>query len=241
MTEFRPRGFFHIPPVIKNIIIINLLVFLAQISLGDRIGQEMLNKLALHDVSSYFFAPHQLITYLFLHGSWAHVGMNMLVLWMFGSILEDYWGAKRFLIFYVVCGIGAAVAQLTVQHMEMADVWRELHSYPLTDDLREKLQSPNIMYGDKAINAPTLGASGAVFGCMAAFGYLFPNNELLIIPIPFPIKAKWLVLGYAAVELFAGIEPSQGDNVAHWAHLGGGLVGLLLVIYWNRSNRRNFY
>jgi membrane associated rhomboid family serine protease len=97
------------------------------------------------------------------------------------------------------------------------------------------------MYGDKAINAPTLGASGAVFGCMAAFGYLFPNNELLIIPIPFPIKAKWLVLGYAAVELFAGIEPSQGDNVAHWAHLGGGLVGLLLVIYWNRSNRRNFY
>lgn len=241
MTEFRPRGFFHIPPVIKNIIIINVLVFLAQQTLGPRIEQEILNRLALHDVSSYFFAPHQLITYLFLHGSWPHVLMNMFVLWMFGSILEDYWGPKRFLIFYVVCGIGAAVAQLTVQHMELADIWRQIHSMPLSSDDREILESPGASIGGYAINAPTLGASGAVFGCMAAFGYLFPNNELLIIPIPFPIKAKWLVLGYAAIELFAGIEPSQSDNVAHWAHLGGGLVGLLLVIYWNRNNRRNFY
>jgi membrane associated rhomboid family serine protease len=241
MTEFRPRGFFHIPPVIKNLIIINLLIFLAQKTLGPQIEETIINKFALHDVSSYFFQPMQLITYMFLHGSLGHVGMNMFVLWMFGSILEDYWGPKRFLTFYVVCGIGAAVAQLTVQHIELMDIWREIHSMPLTDDLREKLQSPNIMVGDHAINAPTLGASGAVFGCMAAFGYLFPNNELLIIPIPFPIKAKWLVLGYAAIELFAGIEPGQGDNVAHWAHLGGGLVGLLLVIYWNRNNRRNFY
>ncbi|HVV06437.1 MAG TPA: rhomboid family intramembrane serine protease [Puia sp.] len=241
MTEFRPRGFLHIPPIIKNIIIINLLVFLAQQTLGARIEQELINMFALHDVSSYFFRPHQLITYLFLHGSWGHVLMNMFVLWMFGSILEDYWGPKRFLTFYIVCGIGAAVAQLAVQHMDMADVWREIHSMPLSADDREALKLPNVLFGGQAINAPTLGASGAVFGCMAAFGYLFPNNELLIIPIPFPIKAKWLVLGYAAIELFAGLEPSQSDNVAHWAHLGGGLIGLLLVIYWNRNNRRNFY
>jgi membrane associated rhomboid family serine protease len=155
---------------------------------------------------------------------------------MFGSILEDYWGPKRFLTFYIVCGIGAAVAQLAVQHMDMADTWRMIHEAPMTEELKEALQDPY-----KVINQPTLGASGAVFGCMAAFGYLFPNNELLIIPIPFPIKAKWLVLGYAAIELFAGLEPSQSDNVAHWAHLGGGLIGLLLVIYWNRNNRRNFY
>lgn len=236
MTEFRPRGFLHIPPIIKNIIIINLLVFLAQQTLGARIEQEILNRFALHDVSSYFFGPHQLITYLFLHGSWPHVLMNMFVLWMFGSILEDYWGPKRFLTFYIVCGIGAAVAQLAVQHMDMADTWRMIHEAPMTEELKEALQDPY-----KVINQPTLGASGAVFGCMAAFGYLFPNNELLIIPIPFPIKAKWLVLGYAAIELFAGLEPSQSDNVAHWAHLGGGLIGLLLVIYWNRNNRRNFY
>lgn len=226
----------HIPPIIKNIIIINLLVFLAQQTLGARIEQEILNRFALHDVSSYFFGPHQLITYLFLHGSWPHVLMNMFVLWMFGSILEDYWGPKRFLTFYIVCGIGAAVAQLAVQHMDMADTWRMIHEAPMTEELKEALQDPY-----KVINQPTLGASGAVFGCMAAFGYLFPNNELLIIPIPFPIKAKWLVLGYAAIELFAGLEPSQSDNVAHWAHLGGGLIGLLLVIYWNRNNRRNFY
>jgi membrane associated rhomboid family serine protease len=236
MTEFRPRGFFHIPPIIKNIIIINVLIFLAQISLGDRIAQEILNRFALHDISSYYFHPMQLVTYLFLHGSWGHVLMNMFVLWMFGSILEDYWGPKRFLIFYVICGIGAAVAQLTVQHMELMPDLAQLRNYFSLERQQQILQNPGSIF-----NAPTLGASGAVFGCMAAFGYLFPNNELLIIPIPFPIKAKWLVLGYAAIELFAGIEPNQSDNVAHWAHLGGGLVGLLLVIYWNRNNRRNFY
>jgi membrane associated rhomboid family serine protease len=236
MTEFRPRGFFHIPPVIKNIIIINVLVFLAQQTLGPAVEGEIINRFALHDVSSYFFGPHQLITYLFLHGSWPHVLMNMFMLWMFGSILEDYWGPKRFLTFYIVSGIGAAVAQLLVQHMNMADTLRLIHDSPMTDELKEFLQDPR-----SPLNQPTLGASGAVFGCMAAFGYLFPNNELLIIPIPFPIKAKWFVLGYAAIELFSGIEPNQADNVAHWAHLGGGLIGLLLVIYWNRSNRRNFY
>jgi len=236
MTEFRPRGFLHIPPVIKNIIIINVLVFLAQISLGDRIGQEILNRFALHDISSHYFHPMQLVTYLFLHGSWPHVLMNMFVLWMFGSILEDYWGPKRFLIFYVICGIGAAVAQMTVQHMELMRSLEDLRTFYPLERQQEILQNPASIF-----NSPTLGASGAVFGCMAPFGYLFPNNELLIIPIPFPIKAKWLVLGYAAIELFAGIEPSQSDNVAHWAHLGGGLVGLLLVIYWNRNNRRNFY
>lgn len=165
-----------------------------------------------------------------------HVGMNMFILWMFGSILEDYWGPKRFLTFYLICGIGAAVAHLAVLHMELMPDLAQLRNYFSEERQQEILQNPGSIF-----NSPTLGASGAVFGCMAAFGYLFPNNELLIIPIPFPIKAKWFVLGYAAIELFAGIEPTAGDNVAHWAHLGGGLVGLLLVIYWNRSNRRNFY
>lgn len=236
MTEFRPRGFFHIPPIIKNLIIINVLIFLAQQTLGKNVEQEMLNLFALHDVSSYFFRPHQLVTYLFLHGSWSHVLMNMFVLWMFAAILEDYWGPKRFLTFYMVCGIGAAIAHLTVLHIELLPTWQEVHDSLMTERLRDALQSPYSI-----INQPTLGASGAVFGCMAAFGYLFPNNEILILPIPFPIKAKWFVLGYAAIELFAGIEPSAGDNVAHWAHLGGGLIGLLLVAYWNRNNRRRFY
>ena len=155
---------------------------------------------------------------------------------MFGAILENYWGPKKFLTFYIVCGIGAAVAHLAVLHMELLPRLELLRMHAFDPNIRDIVESPY-----EISNQPTIGASGAVFGCMAAFGYLFPNNELLIIPIPFPIKAKWFVLGYAAIELFAGVSPSAGDNVAHWAHLGGGLVGLLLVIYWNRNNRRNFY
>lgn len=241
MTQFRPRGFFHIPPVIKNLIIINLLIFLAQQTLGKNVETQLFNMFALHDISSYYFKPHQLVTYLFLHGGWDHVIMNMFMLWVFSTILEDYWGPKRFLTFYLVCGIGAAVAHLIVLHWELLDTWRAIHSMPQTQRVLDALQSPYTTFDGKAINAPTIGASGAVFGCMAAFGFLFPNMELILIPFPFPIKAKWLVLGYAAIELFAGISPSAGDMVAHWAHLGGGLAGLLLVAHWNRSNRRNFY
>ncbi len=235
MPQFRTGGFQAIPPVIKNLIIINILIFLAQQTLGPRIDMEMTNMFALHDIRSFFFRPYQLITYMFLHGGWSHVLMNMFVLWMFGAILENYWGPKRFLTFYVVCGIGAAVLHLTVLYRELTPVFNDLHNLP-SDQAQEYFQNP--YYN---LNSATLGASGAIFGCMAAFGYLFPNTEMLILPIPFPIKAKWLVLGYAAIELFAGVQPTAGDNVAHWAHLGGGLVGLLLVIYWNRNNKRTFY
>lgn len=223
-----------IPPVIKNLIIINVLVFLAQQTLGPAIEQNMLNLFALHDVHSPFFRPHQVITYLFLHGGWDHIFFNMFALWMFGAILENYWGPKRFLIFYIICGIGAAVCHLAVLYTEMAPIMDQLHSLP--SELQEQyLNNPRF-----DVNEPTLGASGAIFGCLAAFGYLFPNN-LIYLYFFVPIKVKWFVLGYAAVELFSGIRSSAGDNVAHWAHLGGGLVGLLLVVYWNRTNRRNFY
>jgi membrane associated rhomboid family serine protease len=235
MTEFRPSSFQMIPPVIKNLIIINVLVFLAQQALGQGVEEKMLNLFALHDLHSKLFRPHQLVTYLFLHGGWQHIIFNMFALWMFGAILENYWGGKRFLIFYVVSGIGAAVCHLAVLYHEMAPVADLFHQIP-PEQQQEYLYSPNFK-----LNEPTLGASGAVFGCLAAFGYLFPNSEMYIIPIPFPVKAKWLVLGYAGIELFSGIQGSAGDNVAHWAHLGGGLVGLLLVMYWNRNNRRNFY
>ena len=234
MTEFRPGSFQMIPPVIKNLIIINVLVFLAQETLGPVIKTSMINLLALHDLHSVFFRPHQLITYLFMHGSWDHILFNMFALWMFGAVLENYWGAKRFLIFYMVSGIGAAVCHLAVLYHEMSPVMDMFHQIS-PDQQLELLYSP-----DFKINEPTVGASGAVFGCLAAFGYLFPNS-LIYLYFFVPIKAKWMVLGYAAIELFSGIRSSAGDNVAHWAHLGGGLFGLLLVIYWNRNNRRNFY
>jgi len=212
------------------------MVFLAQMTLGPSIENSILNLFALHSIQSPFFRPHQLVTYLFLHDPehFAHILYNMFALWMFGAILENYWGAKRFLIFYTVCGIGAAVFHLAVLYPEMTQYVDGLQQY--APEARDMVRH-HPGYG---LNGVTLGASGAVFGCLAGFGYLFPNS-LIYLYFFVPIKVKWFVLGYAAIELFSGISASAGDNVAHWAHLGGGLVGLLLVIYWNKSNRRNFY
>jgi len=234
MNGFRPGSFQWIPPVIKNLIIINVLVYLAEETLGQRIQGQMFNMFALHDVHSALFRPHQLITYLFLHGSWGHILYNMLALWMFGAALENHWGSKRFLIFYIVSGIGAAVCHLAVLYNEMAPVMDQFHMLSIPEQ-QELLYDPAFR-----VNSPTVGASGAVFGCLAAMGYLFPN-QYIYVNFLFPIKAKWFVLIYAAIELFSGVRASAGDNVAHWAHLGGGLVGLLLVIYWNKTDRRNFY
>jgi membrane associated rhomboid family serine protease len=234
MTEFRPGRFQLIPPVIKNLIIINVLIFLAQQTIGEANEEKLMNLFALHDFHSALFKPHQLITYMFLHGSWPHVLYNMFALWMFGAQLENYWGSKRFLIYYTICGIGAAVCHLAVLYHEMQPLADEFHSAPL-EQQQLYLYDPRL-----ALNQATVGASGAIFGCLAAMGYLFPNDYIYLNFI-FPIKVKWFVLGYAALELFSGVRASAGDNVAHWAHLGGGLVGLLLVIYWNRTDRRNFY
>jgi membrane associated rhomboid family serine protease len=234
MTEFRPGGFQLIPPVIKNLIIINGLVFLAEMTLGPSIRNSIENLFALHTVQSPLFRPHQVVTYLFLHGNFSHILYNMFALWMFGSVLENYWGPKRFLIFYTVCGIGAALFHLAVLYREMIPVIEQFQQYP-ADAVEPYKYSHDI-----ELNQATVGASGAIFGCLAAFGYLFPNS-LIYLYFFVPIKVKWFVLGYAAIELFSGLSNNAGDNVAHWAHLGGGLVGLLLVIYWNKSNRRNFY
>jgi membrane associated rhomboid family serine protease len=240
MTEFRPGSFRMIPPVIKNLIIINGLVWLAEMTLGSNIADWMFNMFALHDVHSALFKPHQVVTYMFLHDNhgFQHILFNMFALWMFGAVLENYWGGKRFLAFYMISGIGAAVCQLAVLYHEMAPIADQIHNqigfYP-ADQQQEYLLSP-----ENPLNGSTVGASGAIFGCLAAFGYLFPNS-LIYLYFFVPLKAKWVVLGYAAIELFSGVRASAGDNVAHWAHLGGGLVGLLLVIYWNRTNRRNFY
>lgn len=225
-----------IPPVIKNLIIINGLVWLAEMTLGSNIAEWMFNMFALHDVHSALFKPHQLVTYMFLHDNhgFEHILFNMFALWMFGAVLENYWGAKRFLTFYLVSGIGAAVFHLAVLYHEMGPVMDTFHLLPI-EQQQDLLNDPNFR-----VNEATVGASGAIFGCLAAFGYLFPNS-LIYLYFFVPIKVKWFVLGYAAIELFSGVRASAGDNVAHWAHLGGGLVGLLLVIYWNRNNRRNFY
>ncbi|MFI5155406.1 MAG: rhomboid family intramembrane serine protease [Chitinophagales bacterium] len=235
MNDIRPRRFEAIPPVIKNLLIANVLAFIAQKTFGESTSFSIDNMFALHAVQSVYFKPHQLVTYLFLHGGFTHIFFNMFALWMFGSTLENYWGSKRFLIFYMACGIGAGIFHLIVLWREMAPVMEAIQQYPPLEQ-EQFLTSPG-----SPINGATMGASGAVFGCLAAFGYLFPNTPMIILPIPIPIKAKWLVLLYAGMELYLGIQNSAGDNVAHWAHLGGAVVGILMVMYWKKHDRRNFY
>jgi membrane associated rhomboid family serine protease len=234
MAQFQFRRFQFIPPVIKNLIIINALVWFAQITLGNRFPLEDL--FALHDIHSELFRPYQFLTHMFMHdpANIAHLLFNMLALWMFGSALENVWGPKRFLIFYIASGLGAAVLHLAVlyyQHEQLLEAYSRLSTF-LQSENAEKLRS--------IIDEPTVGASGAVFGCLAGFGYLFPNTYILIYFLS-PLKAKWFVLIYAALELYSGVQASAGDNVAHFAHLGGAIVGFLLVYYWNKKNRRNFY
>lgn len=232
MTEFRPGRFEFIPTVVKNLLIINVLVFFAQFTFqrSPLIG----NLFALHDIHSVYFKPHQLITHMFMHGGFTHLFFNMFALWMLGSTLERLWGPKRFLLFYIASGLGAAILHLAVLYMEMTPVMEAFHQLPI-ETQAEFLYSPQFK-----VNTETVGASGAVFGCLAAFGYLFPNS-LIYVYLFLPIKAKWFVLIYAGMELYLGIINSAGDNVAHWAHLGGALIGIILVYLWNKKDRSHFY
>ncbi|MDB5230617.1 MAG: rhomboid family intrarane serine protease [Chitinophagaceae bacterium] len=235
MTEFRPGRFEILPPIIKNLIIINSLVFLAQYTMQAK-GSHILEDLfALHTWQSPLFRPWQFLTHLFMHGDFFHILFNMFALWSFGSILENLWGQKRFLIFYLSCGFGAAFCHMLVLYFENQQLVNVFNSLSPGEQ-----QYYYAGYTAK-LNEATLGASGAVFGCLAAFGYLFPNSIIIGFPIFIPIKAKWAVLLYIGIELFAALKSSAGDNIAHVAHLGGALVGFLLVYYWNRTNKRRFY
>lgn len=201
----------------------------------------MIDFFALHDIRSSLFKPHQFISYMFLHEArdgagnivFAHIFFNMFALWMFGNTLENFWGSKRFLNFYVICGIGAVVINMIIMYF---------HNTSLLNHYQDAIDpDTGIPFRTEVLDVPLLGASGAIFGVLVAFGYTFPNTEMIIIPIPFPIKAKWIVTGYVLIELFAGVRGTPGDDVAHYAHLGGGLVGFLLVYIWNKTNRRDFY
>lgn len=234
MTEYgyyKPNAF---PPVVKNLIIINVLVFIAQITFQNNPNFDLENMFALHDVRSIYFRPHQIVTHLFMHGSTSHIFFNMFALWMFGQTLENRFGSKRFLIFYIVSGIGAALLHLGVLYIELTPFWDAVYALPSREEAIFKAAT------NVPINQATLGASGAVFGCLAAFGYLFPNTMIYLYFLV-PIKAKWFVMIYAGLELWLGLQNSAGDNVAHFAHLGGALAGFLLVLYWNKTDRRRFY
>lgn len=250
------------PVVVKNLIIINVLVFLLQNVLGPKVD----DYLALHYWASPLFKWWQLFTHMFTHGSVMHIFFNMFALWMFGSILENVFGPRKFLMFYLICGLGAAACHLSVlaiqfnnfhsaflyyqehpsfveyaQFLKKGNVTEPVFGKILslwndTPDCGDCVQASIRLINEKymaMINEATVGASGAVFGLLFAFGYLFPNTELMLLFPPIPIKAKWFVTGYAALELFMGLQNSATDNIAHFAHLGGMLFAFILLRFWN--------
>jgi membrane associated rhomboid family serine protease len=225
------NGFQRTTPAVLNLVIINVIVFVVQMLFGGGDdGQSIYDLFALHHYRSEYFRPYQIITHMFMHGSFLHILFNMYALWMFGSIVERVWGPKRFLIFYFLCGIGAAIVQM----LSYAYNFKGISAAAVSSDQWEQYQYLWRM-------TATVGASGAIMGVVAAFGYLFPNTEMMIIPIPIPIKAKWLVLGIIALDVFSGIAPKAGDSVAHFAHVGGALTGFLIVLFWNKKNKATFY
>ena len=281
MTNFRPGGFQVLPPVVKNIIIINVLMVLIQFVLG-RQGINLGDYLGLHYWASPLFRWWQPFTHLFMHGdpqdmnqTFWHIFSNMFALWMFGRILENMWGAKRFLIFYFVCGLGAAACHMGVLTYEFTSFHNAFLAYqhnPTFVEYAQFIRHHNLsgdadfvkfmnywesnrgcadcaeisfnginQYYYNMINVATVGASGAVFGVLFAFGYLFPNTELMLIFPPIPVKAKWVVGAYALFELTSGIQNAAGDNVAHFAHIGGMIFAFVILRMWGRNDRRNFY
>ena len=225
------NAFQRTTPVVLNLIIINTLVYFAQSLIGGNTQPSWFdNMFALHHYKSDVFQPYQIVTHMFMHGGFFHLLFNMFALWMFGTMMERVWGSKRFIIFYFICGIGAALAQMGAYAFDFWTIDHALLSIADYDRYQMIL----------SLNA-TVGASGAIMGVLAAYGYTFPETKLFIMPIPFPVKTKWAILGIIALDVFGGISKVQGDNIAHFAHLGGALIGFLLVLYWNKTNKKTFY
>lgn len=219
----------NLPPVTKNLLIINILCFFGY-QVAKKYGIDLNNMLGLHFFLASDFNLAQLVTYMFMHANFQHIFFNMFAVWMFGRTLEHVLGSKRFLTYYMVCGIGAGLVQELVQYVQYA---MELSHYENVNTglaIIPMAEFLNMM--------TTVGASGAVYGILLAFGMLFPESRMFVFPLPFPIKAKFFVIGYAVIELFSGFG-SSGDGVAHFAHLGGMIFGFLLIIYWRKKNRNN--
>ena len=215
----------NMPTMTKNLLVINVLAFLATYVL-QRSGIDLNALLGLHFFKASNFHVYQFLTYMFLHGGFTHILFNMFALWMFGSVIERVWGPKKFLFYYIVCGVGAGIMQEMVQYVNYVVQGLAAYEYVNMGGAQISMDSYINMW-------TTIGASGAVYGILLAFGMIFPNERLFIIPFPFPIKAKWLIVGYIAIELFSALS-GPGDGVAHMAHLGGMLFGFLLIRYWQR-------
>ncbi|MCF8461247.1 MAG: rhomboid family intramembrane serine protease [Flavobacteriales bacterium] len=243
--QIRPGGFNILPPVVKNLLIINGLFYLATMALS-RFGIDLVELLGLFIPQSEYFRPHQLVSYIFMHGSMNHIFFNMFALWMFGNAIENYWGGKRFLIYYMVTGLGAGFIHLGVMEFQLFSVLKDLSAdqIAMVKEGGAAVLQAGQNYSDSSLaqlnlllNTPTVGASGAVFGLLLAFGMMFPNAQIYLYFL-FPIKAKYFVIGYGLIELFSGVSNRAGDNVAHFAHLGGMIFGFILIKYWQKKGSR---
>lgn len=233
-----------LPDVVKNLLIINVLFFIADMVFKQSFNINIMDYLGLHYFGSIYFYPFQYITYMFMHGGTAHIFFNMFALWMFGSMLENRWGSKNFLIFYLLTGIGAGLINNLVSFIEL-----QYLSNSVPFELIEEFKNQGREVLGKSYNAEqatlqklfsifsggTVGASGAIYGLFVAFAMIFPNMPLYIMFIPIPIKAKYLVIGMIAFDLFSGVQPYYATGIAHFAHLGGGLIGFLILTYWKRK------
>ena len=212
----------NMPPVVKNLIITNVIVYIITVISGNF----MYEHFSLFYFKSPFFKPFQLVTHMFMHGGFAHILFNMYALFIFGSVLERVWGSQKFLFYYFVTGIGAALIHLGVMALQLRGYIADLNA----GDLLARAQIQDILV------TPTVGASGAIYGLLLAYGMLFPNNITQLIFPPIALKAKWFVLAYGAIELMLGLS-GRGGDIAHFAHLGGMIFGYFLILYWKKNNR----
>lgn len=281
-NQYRPNSFGGLPVVTKNILIINVVFFLLTVALQSTQHIDLAKYLGLHYPTAPDFKPHQFVTYIFMHGSFSHILFNMLAVYIFGQVLEQIWGPKRYLIFYILTGFGAALAQYIVIYFSVGPLIDSIQAtqanltgesinallnslefqnslssqtFPIYQSFVEQynkaiqVSPPRALslasqflldYKNEFLNQNVVvGASGSLFGLLGAFGMIFPNRMLYLYFL-FPVKAKWLVIGYGALELFSGLRSNPGDNVAHFAHIGGLIVGIIIVLIW-RKDKQHFY
>ncbi|MDR1791949.1 MAG: rhomboid family intramembrane serine protease [Bacteroidales bacterium] len=243
---YSPRKFSFLPLIVKNLLIINALFYVATLALQN-FEIDLTHYLGLYYPQSDMFRPWQIVTYMFMHGGFRHLFFNMFALWMFGYTIENLWGGKRFLIYYFVTGIGAAAVHILVQFIQLKMAMMHLSPdesaivfeqgqriFSMGKNFINEYQAINLI-----LNVPTVGASGSIYGILLAFGMLFPN-ALIYLYFFIPIKAKWFVILYGGVELISGVMGTH-DGVAHFAHLGGMIFGVLLILLWRKRGNMDYY
>ena len=236
-------GFLRLPPVVKNIILINVLMYIVDLAAQSVFGMDLAMILGLYFPKSEHFMPVQIISHMFMHGNFWHLFFNMYAFYIFGQVLENVWGPKRFLTYYMVCGLGAAFIHESVilfQYEKLMSIINPDQLQMVLDEGTKYFSQGKVFTNETMknlqvlLNVPTIGASGAVFGILLAFGVLFPNTQLMLLIPPIPIKAKYFVIIYGAIELYLAVA-QPGSNIAHAAHLGGMLFGYILIRYWRKT------